>query len=167
MYLTKRRVPPYIVDNRRLFPFVAEGVPIRLPNSQPCSRSEGVQDGTIQGKTSRNYGGTSGIGLTIAKLLLDHGARVLVTGRKEATLGSAREELGPNAIVVKSNAASVSDISKLAARMRSEFETLDGLLVCAGQPRFVPFESVTEAIYHEMLAVNAKARISLRRSLHR
>jgi NAD(P)-dependent dehydrogenase (short-subunit alcohol dehydrogenase family) len=39
-------------------------------------------------------GGTSGMGLTTAKMLLDGGARVLVTGRSQAGLESAQKELG-------------------------------------------------------------------------
>ena len=39
-------------------------------------------------------GGTSGMGLTTAKKLLDGGARVLVTGRSQAGLDLAKKELG-------------------------------------------------------------------------
>lgn len=112
--------------------------------------------GQYDGKRVVITGGASGIGFATAKLLLNHGARVLVTGRTEKTLDSAREGLGPNAIVVKSDAASLTDIDTLAARVKSDFGTLDALLVCAGQTRFVPFESVTEPVYDELLAVNTK-----------
>ncbi len=45
-------------------------------------------------------GGTSGMGLATARMLLDGGARVLVTGRSQAGLESAQKELGTGAIVV-------------------------------------------------------------------
>lgn len=112
--------------------------------------------GRYNGKRVVITGGTSGIGLSTAKLLRDEGARVLVTGRGEAALDSAREALGADTIVVPSDAASLADIESLADRVKAEFGTLDALVVCAGQTRFAPFDHVTEAMYDELLAVNAK-----------
>ncbi len=62
-------------------------------------------------------GGTSGMGLATAKMLLDGGARVLVTGRSQAGLQSAQKELGKDAIVVSSDARSLTDIDALAVRI--------------------------------------------------
>jgi NAD(P)-dependent dehydrogenase (short-subunit alcohol dehydrogenase family) len=101
-------------------------------------------------------GGTSGIGLTTAKLLLAEGARVLVTGHSKATLDAARVELGAGAIVLESDATSLADIDSLAARVESAWGGLDVLFVNAGQTRFVPFEAVSEAVYDELLAINTK-----------
>ncbi len=57
-----------------------------------------------QGKKVVIIGGTSGMGLATAHMLLDGGARVLVTGRSKAGLESAQKELGKGAIVVSSDA---------------------------------------------------------------
>ena len=46
-----------------------------------------------QGKKVVIIGGTSGMGLATAKMLLDGGARVLVTGRSKAGLESRRKSL--------------------------------------------------------------------------
>ena len=81
--------------------------------------------------------GGGGIGLATAKLLVDEGARVLITGRTQATLDAAREQLGNNAIAVLSDAASLKDISALADRVKAEFGTVDALFVNAGVTGFV------------------------------
>ncbi len=44
-----------------------------------------------EGKKVVIIGGTSGIGLATAKMLVDGGARVLVTGRSQAGLDSAQK----------------------------------------------------------------------------
>ncbi len=55
-----------------------------------------------QGKKAVIIGGTSGMGLATAKLLIDGGARVLVTGLSKAGLESAQKEIGKHAIVSRS-----------------------------------------------------------------
>ncbi|WP_407559376.1 SDR family oxidoreductase [Mycobacterium paraintracellulare] len=102
-------------------------------------------------------GGTSGLGLATAKLLLDKGARVLVTGRSKAAVQSASEALGPNAIAIQSDATSMLDIDALAGRAKAEFGSVDLLFVNAGSTRFVPFESMSEAVYDDLLTLNTKA----------
>ena len=101
-------------------------------------------------------GGTSGMGLATAKMLLDGGARVLVTGRSQAGLESAQKELGKDAIVVSSDARSLTDIDALASRVKAEFDTFDLLFVNAGFGLFAPFENTTETMYDEMFNLNAK-----------
>lgn len=102
-------------------------------------------------------GGTSGMGLATAKLLLDKGARVLVTGRSKAAVQSASEVLGPNAIAIQSDATSMLAINALADRAKAELESVDLLFINAGSTHFVPFESMTEAVYDDLLALNTKA----------
>ena len=101
-------------------------------------------------------GGTSGMGLATAKMLLDGGARVLVTGRSKAGLDSAQKELGKGALVVSSDARSLTDIDALASRVKAEFDTFDLLFVNAGFSIRAPLESMTEAVYDEMFNLNAK-----------
>ena len=109
-----------------------------------------------EGKKVVIIGGTSGMGLATAKMLLDGGARVLVTGLSKAGLESAQKELGKDALVVSSDARSLTEIDALATRVKAEFDTFDLLFVNAGFSIPAPFESVTEAIYDEMFNLNAK-----------
>jgi NAD(P)-dependent dehydrogenase (short-subunit alcohol dehydrogenase family) len=110
----------------------------------------------FKGKTALITGGTTGIGLATAKLFINEGARVIVTGRAAATIKAAQAELGDNAIVVRSDATSLPDMDALAKKVKETFGKLDVLFVNAGYGHFIPFEQVTETVYDEMLNLNAK-----------
>ena len=110
----------------------------------------------FKGKTALITGGTTGIGLATAKLFINEGARVIVTGRTSATIKAAQTELGDNAVVIHSDATSLPDMDALAEKVKETFGKLDVLFVNAGLGRFVPFEAVTEELYDEMLDLNAK-----------
>jgi NAD(P)-dependent dehydrogenase (short-subunit alcohol dehydrogenase family) len=109
-----------------------------------------------QGKKVVIIGGTSGMGLATAKMLLNGGAHVLVTGRSQAGLEAAERELGRAALVVSSDARSLTDIDALASRVKAEFDTFDLLFVNAGFSIRAALESMTEAVYDEMFDLNAK-----------
>ncbi|PZG21006.1 SDR family oxidoreductase [Nonomuraea aridisoli] len=101
-------------------------------------------------------GGGSGMGFAMAKLLVDGGARVLITGRSQATLDAARERLGENAVAVRGDVASLSDLDALADRVKGELGTIEGLFVNAGIAPLTPFASTTEEMYDELFAINVK-----------
>ncbi len=109
-----------------------------------------------QGKKVVIIGGTSGIGLATAKMLVDGGARVLVTGRSQAGLDSTQRELGKGGIAVSSDARSLTDIDALVSRVKVEFDTIDLLFVNAGFSAFAPLEHTSEATFDEMFNLNAK-----------
>jgi NAD(P)-dependent dehydrogenase (short-subunit alcohol dehydrogenase family) len=101
-------------------------------------------------------GGSSGLGLDTARLLVDEGARVLITGRDQARLDIARDQLGENVIAVRSDAASLPDIDALTDRVKAEFGTVDALFANAGVNGFAPFEATSEELFDHLMTVNAK-----------
>lgn len=111
---------------------------------------------TYDGKTTLITGGSNGFGLATAQLLTDRGARVIITGRTQATLDQAAEQLGKNAVAVRSDTASLADIDALARRVQAEFGALDLLFANAGVTRFVAVEDMTESVYDELFSINAK-----------
>jgi NAD(P)-dependent dehydrogenase (short-subunit alcohol dehydrogenase family) len=110
----------------------------------------------LQGKRLLITGGTTGIGLESAKQFLAEGARVVVTGRNPNTLIQAQQELGEEAIVIKSDAGQVSEQKLLVAKIAEVFDRLDGVFIKAGISIFQPLEAWDEASFDWQIAVNLK-----------
>ena len=110
----------------------------------------------LSNKTAVITGGTTGIGFATAKLFIQEGARVIITGRNEARLQNAVNELGENAIAVQADVQSLSELDTLAARVREEFGSLDILFANAGIGYFSPLEQVDEQFYDNQFDINVK-----------
>ncbi|HUG21881.1 SDR family oxidoreductase [Piscinibacter sp.] len=111
---------------------------------------------TLSGKTALITGGSSGIGLATARLFLEHGARVAITGRDEATLEQARKALGGDALALRSDTSRLADIDHLMDTLKDRWGRLDVLFVNAAVARPAPFEAVTEEAFDEVSGVNFK-----------
>lgn len=110
----------------------------------------------LSGKNALITGGNSGIGLAAAKLFLEHGARLAITGRDPASLEQARITLGGDVLTVRSDAGKLSDIESLMHQAGEHFGQLDILFVNAATAHATPFELVTEEEFDEMIAINVK-----------
>ena len=112
--------------------------------------------GNYAGKKVVVTGGTHGMGLATVQALCEGGAEVLLTGRNERNLETARRELGAGVHVVRSDTASMPDIEALGALVERTFGQVDLVFINAGVSELGPFEQVTEASYDQQFAVNAK-----------
>lgn len=110
----------------------------------------------LQNKTAVITGGTSGIGLATAKEFIAEGAKVLITGRNQASLDEALQELGPDAKGIISDTASMADIRQLQEKAKAVFPTIDAVFINAGITRFAPIEAVDEAHFDEQFNINVK-----------
>jgi 3-oxoacyl-[acyl-carrier protein] reductase len=79
-------------------------------------------------------GGSSGIGFATARQLLEEGVRVLITGREEAKLDTAREALAPYGEVhaVVADMTREADIAKMVEAAKSKLGGVDILVNNAG-----------------------------------
>jgi len=75
-------------------------------------------------------GGSAGIGRATAKLLIEKGGKVAITGRNKLRLENAAEEI--NAFPINADAASEKDIERTFREFNKEFNKLDCLINNAG-----------------------------------
>ena len=67
----------------------------------------------LQGKVAVITGGTTGIGLATAKLFVEEGAYVFITGRRQKELDEAVQAIGGNVTGVQGDIAKLSDLDRL------------------------------------------------------
>jgi len=115
--------------------------------------------GRLTGKTVLITGGTTGIGYATAKLFLQEGARVAITGQDAQRVAEAGRTLGPGAIALRADVSSARDMADVAHRLQGEFGKLDVVFANAGIAKPMPIGDVDEGNIDEQLAVNFKGVI--------
>jgi NAD(P)-dependent dehydrogenase (short-subunit alcohol dehydrogenase family) len=100
-------------------------------------------------------GASRGIGVAIARRLLDEGARVTLLGRQLATVREVAAQLSVSDTY--SVAADVSDSGQVQAAMQDaskHFGAIDILVNNAGQAASAPVHKMDDAVWQTMLSVN-------------
>lgn len=111
----------------------------------------------LKDKIAVVIGGTSGIGLTLAKGLAQAGANVVATGRREDLVRSAADEirrLGRRSLAVTMDVTKHESIATLHESVCKEFGYVDILFNCAGITKRTPTLDVSELEWNNILDVN-------------
>ncbi len=115
--------------------------------------------GRLEGKVVVVTGANSGIGLASAKRFASEGARLFMTGRRQAELDQAVAEVGYDARGVQGDVANLADLDRLYRVVRDEAGRIDVLLANAGGGEFMPLVEVTEDHYDRTFSTNVKGTL--------
>jgi NAD(P)-dependent dehydrogenase (short-subunit alcohol dehydrogenase family) len=103
-------------------------------------------------------GGTSGMGLSVAKQISNGGGRVIITGLDPQRLHSARQELNSGSVVLKNDSGSPTTGTDLAHHVE-KMGRLDGLWLNAAIARIAPIDEITISAYNQIMDINVRGPI--------
>ncbi|RZT08407.1 NAD(P)-dependent dehydrogenase (short-subunit alcohol dehydrogenase family) [Duganella sp. BK701] len=109
----------------------------------------------LQGKVAVVTGGTSGIGLATAQRFAAEGARVFITGRRQAELDKAAAGI-PNATGIQADSSSSADLKRLFETIKEKAGRIDVLYVNAGGGSMAPLGAITEEHFDDAFDRNVK-----------
>jgi NAD(P)-dependent dehydrogenase (short-subunit alcohol dehydrogenase family) len=114
----------------------------------------------LEGKVAVITGATSGLALATAKLFVEEGAYVFITGRRQARLDVAVKEIGPNCTGVQGDAGNLADLDRLFRGVQSKKGKIDILFASAGIFDFnLPLGSITEQKFDATFDVNVRGTL--------
>ena len=88
--------------------------------------------GKLTGKVAVITGGSSGMALSTAKLFVEEGAHVFITGRQQETLDEAVTSIGRNVTGVQGDASNLAELDRLFETVKREKGSIDVLFASAG-----------------------------------
>jgi NAD(P)-dependent dehydrogenase (short-subunit alcohol dehydrogenase family) len=111
---------------------------------------------SLNSKVAIVTGSTRGIGRAIAEGLASAGAAVVVNGRSAESVKTAVDAI-PNSLGVVADVSKAADVDELIQKTADKFGRIDILINNAGiSPYFKPAETLKEAEWDEIIAVNLK-----------
>lgn len=111
----------------------------------------------LKNKVAYITGGSKGIGLGIAKKLIDHGMRVAITSRSLQAAKEAAALLGNDpsqVLALESDVTSLASETKAVKAVTDHFGQLDVVVANAGLGRFIPIDQMSEEDWKSMIDTN-------------
>jgi NAD(P)-dependent dehydrogenase (short-subunit alcohol dehydrogenase family) len=117
--------------------------------------------GRLDGKVAVITGATSGMALAGAKLFVDEGAHVFISGRRKDALDEAVKLIGRNVTGVQADSADLDDLDRLFETVKQEKGTVDVLWASAGTGEQGRLGEITEEQFDAAFSLNARGTLSL------
>lgn len=112
--------------------------------------------GKLDGKIALITGGSSGIGLATAKQFVNEGAYVYITGRRDAEVARAVDEIGGNVAGVQGDVSNPNDLDRLFTHIRQDKGRLDIVFANAGIMQMARLDEISEEHYDASFGINVK-----------
>lgn len=113
--------------------------------------------GQLDGRTALVTGASTGIGRATARRFAAEGARVYITGRREAELADAAREAG--AIPVVGDVSDPADLDRLFATIADAGAGLDVLFANAGGGDMAPLAELTPESFDRTFGINVRGTV--------
>ncbi len=113
----------------------------------------------LKDKVAVITGATSGMALATAKLFVEEGAYVFITGRRQKQLDDAVKAIGRYVTGVQGDASNLADLDRLYATVKKEKGRIDVLFASAGTGEFAPIGEVTEEHFDKVFSVNVRGTL--------
>ena len=104
-------------------------------------------------------GGTTGIGLSTAKLFVEEGAFVFILGRRQDELDAAVKAIGVNAFGIRGDVAKLSDLDRLYDTVKTKKGRIDIVFANAGILDRAPLGSITDEHFAKLIDTNVKGAL--------
>ncbi|MEV1025938.1 SDR family oxidoreductase [Streptomyces sp. NPDC050264] len=115
--------------------------------------------GKLDGKVAVITGGSTGMALAGAKLFVEEGAHVFLTGRRQEALDDAVKVIGRNVTAVQGDAADLEDLDRLYETVRREKGSIDVLWASAGMGEQGKLGEITEEQFDRTFSLNARGTL--------
>ena len=147
---------------KRMFKYIISEHKQDIVYAQICQKKSSE---IFNGKVAIITGGGHGIGFYIAKRLISDGAVVIITGRNEVKLKSAKKELGKNCEYIVMDVTNIENNDRIIKNIYKKYGKLDFLINNAGISLHEgSILDVTEQDYDNQFNTNLKASYFLSKS---
>jgi len=118
-----------------------------------------INMGKLEGKVAVITAATSGMALATAKLFVEEGAYVFITGRRQDVLDKAVKSIGRNVTGVQGDASILADLDRLYDVVKREKGKIDILFASAGAGEFAKIGEITEEGFDKTFNLNVRGTL--------